>query len=289
VSRAVSTVLDVAVFLLLLSAAIGTLALPPSDGSAPDASPARTTLATSTASVDYSLSPGARAADSSLAAFPRTDGPEFERTAHGSRAGLLADAAVRNLTVDGAQVTRTSDDFERAAARAVRNATGPRTRVVATWVPYRGSQVRGRVATGRRPPPEATVAGETLVVESGMPAARQRAVAAADRSGFAGVARVVANATIAGLFPRSQMRLTLRGDYPDDRLVQYRYRRFGRSLGADPGLVEAADVTDANARFRLALAREFQRDLRARYDSPAAAARAVRVGEVRIVVRRWST
>jgi hypothetical protein len=288
VSRGVSTVLDAAVFLLLLTAAVATLTIPAAHHRAPDSSSVRTTLATSTASVEYTLAPGARQADADGIEFSRVEGPEFQRTAHGSLAGLLADGARRNVTVDGVRVTRTATDFERELAATVRNATGRRTRVVATWTPYRGAPVRGRTAVGRRPPPDATVASETIVLDSGMPPARARARRAADRSGFEGVAEVVADATVAGTFPPAKARLALRGDYPDDRLLRYRYRRFGRLLAVEIGAVDAERVAPANRRLRSALTDRFERDLRERFDSPRAAARSVRVGEVRLVVGRWS-
>ncbi|ESS07596.1 MAG: hypothetical protein A07HB70_00137, partial [uncultured archaeon A07HB70] len=58
--------------------------------------------------------------------------------------------------------------------------------------------------------------------------------------------------------------------------------------GADVGEVDHTRVDAANRRLAAALAARFERDMAARFESPGAAAAAVRVGEVRIVVRRWS-
>jgi hypothetical protein len=44
----------------------------------------------------------------------------------------------------------------------------------------------------------------------------------------------------------------------------------------------------ANDRLSRALAVTLERDLQTSFDSPRAAARLVAVGEVRLVVRRWS-
>lgn len=286
-TRGVSTALDAAVFLLLVSAAATTLTLPADSPASPDATPARTVVATTTASVNYSLAPGARAGPDDR--FPRTGGPAFRRHARGSLAGLLADAAVRNASVDGRPVGHAHDEFRRAVVTAVRNATGPRTRVRAVWRPFPGAGVRGRVTAGAPPPADARVASETVVLDSGAPATRERAMRAANRSGYAGVARTVAAATVRALVPPDGMRLALHGDYPVDRLARHRYRRLGRLLGADVSpAVDNERPAPANADLRAALAARFERTLRNRFESPHAAARAVRVGRVRIVVRRWS-
>jgi sRNA-binding protein len=84
------------------------------------------------------------------------------------------------------------------------------------------------------------------------------------------------------------MRFALGADYPVSALVRHRYRRVADLTGTDLGRLGRERVSHANARVERALAGRFERDLRSRYDSPAAAARTARVGEVRIVVRRWS-
>lgn len=287
-SRAVSATLDTLLFVLLVSAAVGTLALPhasPAPPSTPSAETTAARLARTTASVGYTLAPGARDGPDDL--FPRASGPGFGRTAHGSLADLLARATTRNLTVGGRPVTHTSDDFERGVLRATRNATGDRTRIRGVWVPYPGAPVGGRVTAGERPPPDATVASATLSLDSSFPAARDRAVRAANESGYAGVARVVARSVVRGALPPEKMRYALYGDYPVDRLAAYRYRRFATLTGTT--LTVAPERTRRlNRRLAATLAPRFERDLRERYRTPAAAARAVRLGVVRVVVRRWS-
>ena len=287
--RGVSTLVDAAAFLLLVSAAVGTLALP---AVAPERPPAAGVsadrLSTVTANPHYSLAPGARAANESLVAFEHTEGPEFDRVAHGSVASLLADAAVGNVSIDGRQVTRTGDGFERAVRAAARDATVRRVRIVAVWTPYPGAPVRGTLAAGPRPPADAQVGVRTLAVDSGVTAARERAHAAARTDGYDGVSRVVARATVRGLFPPGEMRLAIRGDYPVSALARYRYLRAGRLLNADVrSPVDASEPHRANERLSRALATRIERDMRSRFETPEAAARAVRTGEVRIVVRRW--
>lgn len=284
-SRGVSTVLDAAVFLLLVSLAATTLVVPLGATPTPASEQTATVVARTTATVDYSLAPGARGAPER---FPTVDGT-FERHASGRLAALLARAAVRNTTVDGVQMTRASDGYERAVAAAVRNATGPRTTVVAVWRPVVDAGIRGRVQVGPTPPPGTSVATSTLMVGTRSGDARRRALAAANRSGYAGVARVTADATVRTLFPREGMANALAADYPTDRLAARRYRRAGDLFGLGVAdAVAAGDAAAVNDRLRTVLADRFERRLRARFDSPSAAARHVRTGRVDIVVRRWS-
>ena len=287
--RAVGTLVDAAAFLLLVSAAVWTLSVP---AVAPDRAPAAGAsaerLSTVTANPRYSLAPGARHANESLVAFERTEGPEFDRVAHGSVASLLADAAVGNAAVDGSELAHAGDGFERAVREATRDTTVRRVRVRAVWTPYPGAPIRGTIAAGPRPPPDARVGVAALAVDSGVPAAREHARSAARSDGYEGVARVVARATVRGLFPPDELRLALRGDRPVSALARYRYLRAGRLFGADVGgPVEESETGRANERLSRALVERFERDLRERFESPRAAARAVRTGEVRIVVRRW--
>lgn len=289
--RAMHAVVDAALFLLLVGAAVGTLSLPAERLQPGTADAATTTLTTSTAEIDYTLAPGARHANETLVPFPSTEGPEFERTAHGTLAELLATAATNGVTIDGREVTHTGDDLDREVRGEVRNATrgGRRVAVRAVWEPYPDAPVAGRVRVGPQPPPDTDVWASRTTVDSGFPTVRERATVAATTDGYAGVARVVANAVVRGLFPPDVTRLALHGDYPLDALVAYRYRRVATLTGADvAGPVAAGEPERANERLAAALAPRLEADLRASFESPRAAASAVRVGEVRITVRVWS-
>ncbi|WP_435195703.1 DUF7284 family protein [Natronomonas sp. EA1] len=281
--RGVSTVFDVTLFLLFVTAAVGTLVAPPAAQPAEPAAPAEASLAT-TASVHYSLAPGARHGPASR--FPTTESPEFRRTAHGSLATLLARGATRNLSIAGERVTHSHDEFTREVANATATRTLPRTRVRAVWSPYPGSSVRGSLTAGPRPPADARVTSRTLTVASGYPPVRERARLAAEREGYAGVAHVLARAVVRGTFPDPQTSHALHGDYPVDALVRHRYHRFGALLGT--GVETPIHPERTNAALQRALADRFERDLRGRFDSPEEAAATVRVGEVHVTVRRWS-
>lgn len=292
--RGVSSVLDVTLFLLLVGVAVLTLTVPVEELPARDDDAADGTadlLATSTATVEYSLTPGAERADDDLVAFPTTDGDGFRRTAHDTLAGHLAAATVGTLAVDGERPTDFRLDYRRAVEDETRTVTRGRdslARIRVVWEPYPDAPVRGETTVGPRPPVDADVHAATLTVDSGLPSAQDDARRAAEAGGYEAVARAVAERTVAGLFPPDATRDALLGAYPTDRIVEYRYRRFGLLLGTDASLSGPNDVEETNGELTAALTERLERDMARRFDSPEDAAAAVRVGEVRITVRTWS-
>jgi hypothetical protein len=291
-----SAVVDASLCLLLVSAAALSVVVAerPAPGSAVDADAegradaVAESLATTTAAVNYTLGPGARRATGTGVRFPRTGGPEFRRHDHGSVTGLLVDAAVANVVVDGRPLTRTRDDYVRRVRNATRSATPTAgVRIVAVWRPYPGASLGGRVAVGPRPPADATVHAATLALPSGLPSARTAALDASDR-GYGAVATVVAERTVAGLFPPEALRYALRADYPVSALARHRYLRAGSLLGADVhGPVTTGRTARANDALAAALAERVESELRGEFDSPRAAARAVDASRVVVVVRTW--
>jgi hypothetical protein len=289
----VSSVLDAALFLLLVGAAVATLSLsgaPTADG--PPADHTASALATSTADVHYSLAPGACAAENQSRFRYGTSGPAFQRVAHGTLANHLADAALGNLSVGGIEVTHSTDDYERQVRNATRNVTRGReglSQVRAVWQPYRDAPIEGTLTVGPTPPPDATVRAATVTVGSGMPNVSRQARTAAVNGSYENVSRVVAAGVVGGLFPRAPTRQALNDDYPVSALVRNRYERMAILVG---GIVSRplarGNVTEANRRLAGALTRLLADDMRARFDSPRAAARTVAVSEVRITVRTWS-
>jgi len=285
-TRAVSTAVDVSVFVVLMAAATGALVLPTPASPSPGVSaPAAEGLATATLDVTYELTP-----DGDVGVPP--DSPELDRAAHGTAAELLAAAAVQSVAVDDRRVTRTHDGFRRALGAAVepiagRYADGVQVRAV--WTPYPEAPVAGRFVVGGRPPASATVDAAVLTVSSGLPAVRSRALAAASRDGYDGVAGVLADGIVRGHLAPNATRLELHGDPPVDAIAARRYRRFAALTGTHTGpALRRADTGAVNDRIRDALERRLADDLEAEFRTPSAAARAVRVGTVRIEVRTWS-
>jgi len=116
----------------------------------------------------------------------------------------------------------------------------------------------------------------------------EAAVAAAAVDGYESVARVVANGTVRGLYPPRRMELAIHGGGLARGLAIRRYRRLLDGLETDVSRsLRAGAVDEVNRALSSALADFFASDMRERFDSPAAAARAVRAGRVRIVVRGW--
>jgi hypothetical protein len=249
VTRAVSTVLDVTVCLLLLSAAVGTLLLadPLSVDHSADETAEQLAVTTATAS-----DPGGATA----------------RRVYGTHAELLARAAVGNLTIAGQPVAPTTDGF-RAAVRErvdrVLDRAPARTAVTARYRPYPGAPIEGRVTVGPVPPERATVSTARLSVPLAV---------GGDRTdpphSFDALARGLSDAIL-----RHALNPRMRTDGRSARLAE-RTRAYDRALG-DP----AADAR------RRALARVLARDLRDRFATPTAAAAAIRSAVVRVVVREW--
>jgi len=287
-SRATSTVVDVSVFLLLVGAAVAVVVNGAAVEQARTENPAaeRTELlATSTASIEYALRvPG--------------DPPNWTanatathiRTAHGTLAGLLAEAAMSRVSYERHRLSRAGTGFERAVATTTRNRLherGRRTAVRVRWDPYRGAPLNATMWVGERPPPSADVDAATTTVPSPAPAVSQRAQRAASQGGYRAVATVVAGAVIQGLFPPNQTKLALDGDYPADQLMAQRYRRMGVLTRAGQLSVTSTAASDLNRQLTAALAARFEDHMRDRFRSPEAAADAVRTGSVTITVRTW--
>jgi hypothetical protein len=253
-----STVLDAAVCLLLVSAGAVTLVTVPDAGGAgstpaggdrdpvadgPDRADAlATTLTTATASVNYTLAPGARRANGTQVAFPHTEGPQFERTSRGTLAGLLADATLAGVQVGGTRLDHTGDDFRRGVRARTLEAVGANTQVVAVWRPTAEGPVEGRFVAGPEPPAARSVHAAVVRVPTGFSGARHSAETAAEAArpptSPAGeererLARRVAERVVTGLLPPNETRFALHGDYPVTALTRHRYHRLANLLGVD--------------------------------------------------------
>lgn len=290
--RAISTLVDTVVFLLLLGGAVTTLVVgtvgmqPATDDRADETAEM---VATTTQTVEYGLTPsdGSRNGIS----YDHLDNATLERSAHGTTAGLLGAAALSATTLDGERVTPASRGFEQVVRNETRGVISQRetaTAVTATWEPYTDAPVAGTVHVGPEPSRNVDVHAARLTVDSGVDPARERALDAALNDGFDGVARIVASTVVAGLFPPKATRVGLHGDAPVDTLTAHRYRRVARLTNAPVLDIDKSSVERMNERLASALADRLRRDLRQRFQSPEAAARAVSTGDVQIVVRTWS-
>jgi hypothetical protein len=272
--RAISTVVDVSVFLLLVSAAATTLVLAPGPGpgSEPVAVDDRANLlATVTADPSYELR-------------------GRERRAHGTLASLLARGAVANTSVAGHSRSAGQTAFLERVRSATRRALGRenRTFVVARWTPYRGSPVHGTVRVGTEPPPGRDVTVATLTVPAPVASVGRAGAERAPADGFDDVASLLARETAGALLPATRATLPAASDAPASTVTSDRFRRVAAATGVRvSGPLASGDVVVAHRRAVRGLTETFAADLRERFETPEAATAALRVGIVRITLRRW--
>ncbi len=272
--RAISSVVDVTVFLLLVSAAVATLTLVPDGDPEPVVVDERADLlASTTAEVEYTVRGS-------------------ERRAHGTVASLLARGAVANASIDGRSLAPAHRRYVDEVRATTRRTLGPanRTQVLVRWVPYRGAPVQGRVRVGADPPPGRTVTVATLSVPAPSAPRGDQAETSARERGFRGVAAVAARATADALLPASRVPL------PSGRISTASVvasQRFGTLAGATDASVEGplsrGNVTAAHESVVVGLADRYEADMRERFETPEAAAKALRAGRVRITLRRWES
>ena len=274
--RGVSTVLDVALFLLLVSAAVLSVATatgpPPTDPVARDEATVET-LATTTATVSYDLGTDRRTNET------------VTRVTHGSLAELLAEAALVAAAVDGERLSPYAPGFVSAVREAVVPVLDGRTQVVAVWTPYPHSTLAGRVRVGPTPPPDATVHAATLDVDSGFSAPGTDAARTPSR-GYGPVAQSVATRVVDGLFPSRETAVALAGGGVDAAVARGRLASMRSAYGAETSF--DAGVTAARNDLTAAVSNRTHAELRREFESPGAAAAAVRIDRVTILVRTWS-
>jgi hypothetical protein len=269
--RAISTVLDVAVFLLLVSAAVGTLVLVDAPQEAESSADESVEIvASSTLSVEYDI---------------RGE----TRHAHGTVGALLGRAAVANATLDGTRVVRSGGTFRAAVANATRKRLPApnRTRIHVRWRPYRGATVRGSVAVGPESPSGVDVHSATVSVPVPVPDSHGRA---SDRAGggYDAVAEPVARAVAAGLLPDDRVDASVFRESPTAVASSRRFRAFADETDvAVAGPLSAGKIGQAHQRVVAGLTDMLGADLNGQFESPKAAAETVRTGRAHITVRRW--
>ncbi|MFP4117279.1 MAG: hypothetical protein ACLFSD_00300 [Salinivenus sp.] len=234
--RGVSTVLDVSLGLLLMSAAIGvvvtqTTPTPPPDRAADTA----TLLGTATESITY------------------TPGPEgatynHSRHDHGTVARLLASAAITNASIDG-QPVAPAGSYERAVTSATKNilaGVDGQVAVTARWAPVEDGPIAGRIRVGPSPPPDVDVHAARVVV----------AIDTQDwQTHHPNHTRAVAQATVDAMFPPTRVAPARVSPGEDRRVINARYRAASEAFGVDPARpTNATSATWANRYLAIGLA-----------------------------------
>lgn len=306
--RGVSTAADATLAIVVIVAALAVLVAfvetPGGEHEPVEAEYTAATVAGSTTNTTYDVSEAVEALERED--FPFYDdysAGELERVTHGPVAAQAADVAVANVEFGGERLSVEATDYERVLdekLQAVLVHARFDTQVVAVWQPLEGAGVRGTTELGQPPPVDADVSTTTMTVPSGVPEAREEALAAVEDGGeFEAVARSVANATIEGYLPELGSQRALESSGLDYYLTTYRYVRMAAVLaGSDPGNGEfeewlvpfesPVDAGAANAYLSEHLAAELADRVEQRYDSPGEAASAVSTGRVTITIRTWT-
>lgn len=290
--RASSTAFDTVIFVLLVGVAVGVLVGVDAKGVDGNrvAEETADVLATSTTEVTYTRS--VTVESSSLLGGDERRTISVTRTARGTHAQLLAAAAVSTPSLGGTPLIGTGGELRaagRAAADRVLHTREANVQVVVTWRPYPESALGSSFAVGDAPPRDADVSVATVSAPSGFPNVTAEARRAARSDGYGTVASVVARSVVDGLFPEPEMRAALYSEGPDRALAVHRYRRASTALETETTRLSHPRRVDAtNQKLTDALAKRLRADLRSRFETPEAAARAVRSHQVRLVVRTWS-
>lgn len=316
--RATSTTLDVTLCLLLVSAAVGVLATtgpPADDHDVATADRVADRLATTTVTVTYRPAPRGSGDPTADAVAEGTDSDGTPRTVHGTPATLLARAAVADLRARPGGTGPGPSSVRRLAPRppgsyghAVRNHTrdtiadvGAAVNVTARYAPLadpavtKETEFAGAVAVGPTPPAAVDVSVVRVSVPVGTSAIATDAALerAADSGGFEALSAVLADGTLDSLLPPPRTRWGVRDD-GTRALVAARYRALAESLGGDVARAVGVDETNSPSvgvtrdALATALAARYEEALRARYDSPAAAANATDPTVVTLTIRTWS-
>ena len=315
--RAISTVLDAAIFLLLVSAAIGLLYTVPQSGDDATADPdvaaeTTTTLATSIATIEYVPAPDGEG-----------DASASNRSDRGTIAELLAETTVANAEFRGAAFTRAPNHeaaVRNVTRRTIRQIDGEvEVQVRTRWRPLDGSGLRGGIVVGPSPPADADVHAATMRVLVGtatssgpvapnwslpdqylVPAStanesrsvplagHRRSLAPVGVRGCKQLGRVVASRALGTAFPPERTGIAMRVPGPQAATLDARYATAARSLDVSPeAFAPAMSTRERNALLATPLARQMTAACMG-YDSAAAAGRRARPGAVLVSVRTWS-
>ncbi|TYT62740.1 DUF7284 family protein [Natrialba swarupiae] len=264
--RAVSTVVDVSLCLLCITASIGIIAVflaEDVDRHDPQiADETAQTIATSTTTVEYSIQSVERHDDTGVFDGAEYEADRYERARHGPLAQLLAAAAIANLHLDGERLSHAGGEFREAVDANLGSeliGANDDVHVLATWEPYEDASTRGETVAGDRPPGDADVSTATFTVASDLPPVREDELEGtydAENRSFDETAEPIADAIVSGLFPNESTTIALQGNDLDRDLALYEYHRAGDALDVeyDPenGTLSRTDVNVSAANERLA-------------------------------------
>lgn len=240
-ARAISTVVDVTLALVLISASV-TMLVVFMDGDDAESQPieadrvGETTMST-TFTVTYSLEPITEHDEAGIfdSGAGTDDLPEhaFERTTHAPISAHIADAAIANITFWGERMSTAGEQYQESIDGQLRGEfTGAQSkvRIDAYWRPYDGSKVIGHAGAGPAVPEYEDVNSVTMTVPSGFEDVSDdiREVRTAGAEDFNRSARLITKAIVDGLLPPEEMQRALERQGIDRKFAAYRYDRLSR-------------------------------------------------------------
>ncbi|MEY7850960.1 hypothetical protein AB7C87_17370 [Natrarchaeobius sp. A-rgal3] len=270
--RAISTVMDVSLALLIISASVLMIGIylhtdvGSVDGDRADR--AYQTVTGSTATITYDLRV---ANESGVAAVDETDQfdiPEgyepdetpdaYRITRYGSGSALLVEAAIVNVEYDGTQPFAYSYEVEESVDAAIQGqliGADDSIYAVATWEPYEESSISGTATSGTAPPPSDDVSSTSATVSTKMAGADHGEIATAyhnaQRSsgdGLESAAEALAAMIVDAMFPVAETQYTLESTLTENAVTTYDYRKLALAIGGESLRDEVNDeITGADA------------------------------------------
>jgi len=311
-SRGISTVVDVAMALFLITASIGiVMAFLDTGGPPPDpqeADQTAATLAGTTMHVNYSVANIRNEPE-----FPNNDynDTQFERSEYGASSSMIASATVSSVRIDGERLSNEGKNFARGVRGNVRTsltAMDGKTRVVALYRHYPNSTVTSRMTIGPKPPGNADISTVTMDVASDIPPVNESKVESrfGSSSDYDAVGTLLAKKVVKGYFPLESTQLALEADNTTQvrrAQVVYRYQRmanitrnesdpnFDPDDSSNPISQQGADAQEANARLVDGLEEIIADNLRNSFDSPSKEELAdeISTGKVTLTIQTWKT
>ncbi|RQG93116.1 hypothetical protein EA462_02615 [Natrarchaeobius halalkaliphilus] len=275
--RGISTVVDVSLCLLLITASIAVLAVFLADERAVHdptiADETAQTIATSTTTIEYSVRSVERRDDTGVFDDAAYDDGRYDRVEHGSLAQLLAAAALSNVSLDGEPLSHAGLEFRDAVDANVRSelaGANDDVHLLARWEPYPSASIRGESTAGDRPPASADVSTVTFSVSSGFPSVSDDDLEGtydAENGSFERTAEPIADAILDGYFPHESTTVALQGSDLERDLTRYEYLRFESILDLDRDLEHnelnrtAVDIAGANEKLAANLTETIAADL----------------------------
>ncbi len=283
--RAISTVMDVSLALLIISATVLLIGVflhaddDPIDDDRGDR--AYQTLSGSTVTISYNLTveneSGHAPIDSGY--FSNPDGldpketPElYTITTYDAAPALLTEATLVNVTYDGDQPLAYADTVEDSVDAAIRGklvGADDSVYAVATWEPYENASINGTATAGEQPPRTTDISSTSTTVSTSMAGAETEPLAETfyegketQGDGVENLSLALSDRIIEAMFPIAETQYTLESTLTENAVTTYDYRKLALAFddedrvddinesitGTKPNTEEAnAELTDALA------------------------------------------